>query len=121
MVEIRLSSSERFRQRFTVSFPEVTISVSGSEGEQTLHTVPAGKTCRVMELTIDHEGIENTVVKLLIGTDVKLRVPIPPQTERVWSCALGRVFTSEQAIKVQGSSVVGGNTHVSGSGLETAA
>lgn len=118
MVEVRLSSSERFRQKFTVGFPEVIISVSGSEGEQTLHTVPVNKKCRVMELTIHHEGTENTVVQLLVGTDVKLRVPIPPQTERVWSCALGRVFTSEQVIKVQGSSIVGGSTYVSGSGLE---
>lgn len=101
-----------------MDFPEVEITTAGAPGEQPLHTVPVDKTCRVMELTINHEGTENTLVIVLLGVLVKLRVPIPAQTARVWSCALGRVFDSEEVVKLQSSSVTGGNTYISGSGLE---
>ena len=120
MVEVRLSSSERFRQKHSISFPEVTISQAGVEGAQTLHTVPALKKCRVIELTINHLGTKNTNIQLLVGENVKLTVPIPPQTARVWGSQLGRVFVAEEVVKVQSSDVEGGNTTVSGSGLEEA-
>lgn len=117
MVEERLLSSESWRQSHQVDFPEVTMSTAGSEGKQTLHVVPSDAECRVMELTITHLGTEFTMIQLVDNSTVMVSILCPPQSTRVWSSQLGRKFGTGD-IDVQSSSVTGGDTLVSGSGLE---
>lgn len=118
MVEERLACSEGYRHKHQVDFPEATITVAGSGGAQALHTVASGKKCRVMELSITHEGTKETEIQLVTDSTVKLTILCPPQSSRVWSSQPGRKFTESQVIKIQSSNIDGGNTIVSGSGVE---
>lgn len=99
---------------------EVTITVSGAGGEKDLGAaVAAGKVRRVREYTINHTGINNTDVSLLIkGGATKVTVPVPAQTGRVWGSDNGRKFIAGQITAVQSSDVTGGTTRVSASGVE---
>lgn len=121
MVEERLLCSESWRHKKQVDFPDVTIDTAGSEGAKTLHAVPADNKCKVMELSITHEGTQHTKVQLVDGETVRLTILCPPISSRVWSSQAGRTFVAGKDIKVQSSDITGGNTIVSGSGLEAPA
>ena len=111
-------SSEEWRQAKQVNFPEVTITVAGEPGEQTLHTVSVGKKCRVMELSMTHVGTAHTKIQIIQNITVMITILCPPQSSRLWGSQTGRTFESETVIKVRSSNVVGGTTFISGSGLE---
>lgn len=118
MVKLTNTNPEGYKQEKAVDFEQVEISAAGAAGQQTLRTV-VGARCRVTELTIRHAGTNNTVVTLLIsGGATKLTIDVPAQTTREWESVIGRIFTTGQVIAVQSSDVTGGNTYVSGSGIE---
>lgn len=112
------TESQGYLQQNGVEFPQVEVSQAGAAGQQTLHTV-TGTRCRVTELTIRHAGTNATVITLLISGGVtKLSIDIPASTTREWEAVVGRRFITGQVIAVQSSDVTGGNTFISGSGVE---
>lgn len=99
---------------------QVTIAVAGAGGQQNLGAVvAAGITRRIREITIRHEGTNDTTVTLLIaGGAVRLTIRVPSQSTIVWSSQDGREFIAAQQPAVQTSDVTGGSTFVSASGVE---
>ena len=99
---------------------EVTINAAGAGGQQNLGgAVPAGVVRRIREITIRHEGTNETTVTLLIaGGATRLTIRVPSQATIVWQSPDGREFTAAQQPAVQSSDVTGGNTYVSASGVE---
>lgn len=96
---------------------EVTVAAAGTGGQQALGVTVVGAKRVITEITIRHAGTENTVVTLLVvGGATILTIDIPPQTTRVWSGM--RAFTLGQVAAVQTSSIVGGSTFISASGVE---
>ncbi len=100
---------------------EITIAAIGAGGEEPVGgAVPAGETRRIREITIRHEGTNNTVVTLLdaSGGNIKLSIGIPAQTRRTWSSQDGREIAAGLQPVVQTSDVTGGSTFVSLAGVE---
>lgn len=94
------------------------VTLNEADVSKTIHTVETGKICRVTELNITHKGTQSTKICLTDETNTKLTIKCSPQNTRGWRSQLGRRFTEGQNIQVKSSNVVGGNTIVSGSGLE---
>jgi len=100
---------------------EITIAAAGAGGEQALGAaVGAGVTRRIREVTIRHEGTNNTVVSILdaSGGNILLSIDVPAQTTRTWSSQDGRAVAATLQPVVQTSDVTGGSTYVSASGVE---
>ena len=100
---------------------EITIAVIGAGGEQPVGgAVPAGETRRIREITVRHEGTNNTVVTLLdeTGGNIKLSIDVPAQTSRTWSSQDGREIAATLQPVIQTSDVTGGSTYVSVAGVE---
>lgn len=99
---------------------EVTVAAAGVAGQQNLGAVvPAGLTRRITEITIRHEGTNNTVVTILVSGGVTvLTIDVPAQSTRTWAVETGRSFTATQQPAVQSSDVTGGSTYVSAAGVE---
>jgi len=97
---------------------EVAIAGAGVGGQQALGGAVVGAKRVITEITVRHAGTENTVVTLLIvGGATVLTIDVPAQTTRVWSGGM-RAFVLGQVAAVWTSSVVGGSTFVSASGVE---
>jgi len=100
---------------------EITIAVAGAGGEQDVGAaVAAGATRRIREITLRHEGTNNTVVTLLdeTGGNIKVSIDVPPQTNRTWSSQDGREIATGLQPVIQTSDITGGSTYVSLSGVE---
>jgi len=99
---------------------EQDIAANGVGGQQLLGVVvPVGKSRRIREVTIRHEGTNSTVVTMLIGKGAtRLTVKVPASMSVLWSSEDGRVFTAGQQPAVQSSDVTGGHTYVSAAGVE---
>lgn len=100
---------------------EITIAATGAGGEQAVGAaVAAGATRRIREITIRHEGTNNTVVTLLVasGGNIKLSIDVPAQTSMTWSSQDGREIAATLQPVIQTSDVVGGSTYVSVAGVE---
>ncbi len=96
---------------------EVTVAAAGAGGQQNLGGAVVGAKRVITEITVRHAGTENTVVTLLVaGGATILTIDVPAQTTRVWSGM--RAFTLGQVAAVQTSSIVGGSTFISASGVE---
>ena len=100
---------------------EIPIVAAGAGGELPVGgAVPAGETRRIREITIRHEGTNNTVVTLLdaTGGNIKLSVDVPAQTTRTWSSQDGRLIGAGLQPVIQTSDITGGSTFVSLAGVE---
>lgn len=101
---------------------EITIAATGAGGEEEVgDPVATGETRRIREITIRHEGTDNTVVTLLdeSGGNIKVSIDVPAQTTRVWSSQDGRSIAATLQPVIQTSDVTGGSTYVSLSGVES--
>jgi len=100
---------------------EITIAAAGAPGEQPLGAaVAAGALRRLRELSIVHEGTNNTVVTVLDATlgNIVLRVPVPAATMVIWSSEDGRPFAAATQPVIQTSDITGGSTFVTCAGVE---
>jgi len=96
---------------------EITIAAAGAGGEQEAgDAVATGTVRRIREITIRHEGSDNTVVTLLdaSGGNIKVSIDVPAQTTRVWSSQDGRSIAAGLTPVIQTSDITGGSTYVSG-------
>jgi hypothetical protein len=115
------TNPERWLQENHWNCDEVTINVAGVPGQQNLGAVvAAGVTRRIREVTIRHEGTNDTTVTLLLvaGAINRLTIRVPSQSTIVWSSQDGRAFIATQQPACQSSDVTGGNTFISASGVE---
>ncbi len=100
---------------------EITIAVADAAGEQPVGgAVPAGETRRIREITIRHEGTNNTVVTLLDETagNIKLSIDVTAQSTVTWSSQDGREIAATLQPVIQTSDITGGSTYVSLAGVE---
>jgi len=111
------SNPERYRQDNHWEAEEVEVDVAATDYDLGT-SVAAGETLRIREITIRHEGTNNTVVTLLVGTTVKVTIDVTAQSTRVWSSQDGREFAAGEQPVVQTSDVTGGSTFVSAVGIE---
>jgi len=101
---------------------EITIAVAGAGGEQDVGAaVAAGATRRIREITIRHEGTNNTVVTLLdaTGGNIKVSIDVTAQSTRTWSSQDGRAIAAGLQPVIQTSDINGGSTYVSLAGVES--
>jgi len=113
-------NEEKWRHDNRWEAEEVTIAAVGVGGEQNLGAVvPAGLTRRITQITVRHEGSNDTVVTLLIsGGATKWTYKVPTGMSRTIPLGNGREFAAAEQSAVQTSDVTGGNTYVSASGVE---
>ena len=114
------SNPERWLHENHWDCDEVTINAAGAGGQQDLGgVVPAGQIRRIREITIRHEGTNETIVTLLLVAGVtRLTIRVPAQSTIVWLSQDGREFPAAGQPAVQSSDVTGGNTYISASGVE---
>lgn len=99
---------------------QVEISAIGVGGQQSLGSaVATGKKRRIRVLHVRHEGTNNTVLSLLVGTTVKRSWDITAQSTRVISSEDGWEFNAGETSLVQTTDVTGGSTFVGAEGVET--
>lgn len=114
-------NSERFLHDNHWEQREVTITVAGAPGVQSLGgVVGAGLRRRIRVLKIRHAGTSNTVVSLVVGAAVVDSWDVPAQTTRVISDEDGWVFAAGEQSAVQSSDITGGSTYIAARGVETA-
>lgn len=112
---------ERYLHKYHWEQREVTISVAGAPGVQSLGgAVGVGLKRRIRVLKIRHAGTSNTVVSLVVGATVVDSWDVPAQTTRVVSDEDGWAFAAGEQPAVQTSDISGGSTYVAARGVEVA-
>ena len=100
---------------------EVPIVAAGAPGELAFGAaVGAGVIRRIREVSIRHEGSNNTVVTIYDAAagNILLTIDVPAQSTRVWSSQDGRDVAATLQPVIRTSDVTGGSTFVSGAGVE---
>jgi hypothetical protein len=103
------------------SKPEVHVTQVGQPGQQPLGVaVAVGKTRRIREVTVRHEGVAQTTIEIYVDADCIISFQVAATSSVTWHSEDGREVAEGKIPHVRSSVPGVGGTYVTAAGVEAA-